>query len=332
MSGHNPYIMPDGSSLSQLLTDHEAHEPQKRSRRKGTAKADRWERSFKMVRNRPPTEAEQSELDYLYKVGRERRRRFLNDKMLRDMAGPLTASEMEGLFKPVPFGDNSHTSPLQEILQPENATILDIFRNIDYDKQSRFIQKWEDRIKHARSDQSGAQQDELRSSAPTEVTPQEAAFIALKKWAGTGRRCRQALKKADPAAVEDLELQYLHFMQQGTAAGELVLELDDSFHRLQAHGLAEFHGLLSHSQASGTDPEKRITIIQWPPGSQHAAAAPVQAGTAPPSVSSNAITCTDILMALEDQPAGGINPSVLKRYLAGHSTESDVASEDYVVL
>ena len=76
------------------------------------------------------------------------------------------------------------------------------------------MQKWEDRIKHARPDQSEAHQDELRSTAPTEVTPQEAAFIALKKWAGTGRRCRQALKKADPAAVEDLELQYLHFMQQ----------------------------------------------------------------------------------------------------------------------
>ena len=44
------------------------------------------------------------------------------------------------------------------------------------------------------------------------------------------------------------------------------------------------------------------------------------------------ITCADILMALEDRPAGGVNPAVLKRYLAGHSTESDVASEDYVVL
>ena len=138
MAGHRPYIMPDGTSLNQLLTDSEAHEPQKRNKKKSTAKADRWERSFKLVR--PTSEAEQSELDYLYKVGRERRRRFLNDKLLRDMAGPLTASEMEGLFKPVPFGDTSHTSPLEEALQPKNATILDIFRNIDYGKQSRFIQ------------------------------------------------------------------------------------------------------------------------------------------------------------------------------------------------
>ncbi|KAL3141302.1 hypothetical protein ABBQ32_004894 [Trebouxia sp. C0010 RCD-2024] len=164
MAGHAPYIMPDGTTLSQLLSDSEAHEPAKRSKTR-TAKADRWERSFKLARTRPTSEAEQSELDFLYKVGRERRRRFLNDKMLRDMAGPMTASEMEGLFKPVPFGESSHISPLQEVLQPENASILDMFRNIDYDKQTRFMQKWEDRIKHAHARDSDAHQDKLASDA-----------------------------------------------------------------------------------------------------------------------------------------------------------------------
>jgi len=119
---------------------------------------------------------------------------------------------------------------------------------------------------------------------------------------------------------------------QGDPAGELVLDLDDSFHRLQAHGLAEFHGLLSHSQASGSDPDKRITIITWPPGKEAAAAPKVHLNTSAPTAAMNEITCADILMALEDRPAGGINPAVLKRYLAGHSTESDVASEDYVML
>lgn len=113
----------------------------------------------------------------------------------------------------------------------------------------------------------------------------------------------------------------------------MVLELDDSFHRLQAHGLAEFHGLFSHSQASGSDPSKRVTVIQWPPGKAAVAPPPqdLPDRSAPPVVMSE-ITCADILMALEDRPAGGVNPAVLKRYLAGHSTESDVASEDYVTL
>lgn len=113
---------------------------------------------------------------------------------------------------------------------------------------------------------------------------------------------------------------------QGELDGELVLELDDSFHRLQAHGLAEFHGLLSHSEGSKGDPDKRITVIQWSPDAH-----PMPAETASAGGSIHEITCADILMALEDRPAGGVNPAVLKRYLAGHSTESDVASEDYVM-
>jgi len=46
------------------------------------------------------------------------------------------------------------------------------------------------------------------------VAPEEAAFIALKKWAGTGRKCRQALKRASPTAIEELELHYLQFKRQ----------------------------------------------------------------------------------------------------------------------
>ena len=139
MAGHAPYIMPDGSTLAQALNQHEQTEPQKKSRKQKNSKADRWERSFKLIRDRPASQVEQTELDYLYRVGRERRRRFLNDKLLRDMAGPLTARDMESLFKPAPFGESNHTTPLQQALEPENATIWDLFRNIDFDKQNRLL-------------------------------------------------------------------------------------------------------------------------------------------------------------------------------------------------
>lgn len=76
------------------------------------------------------------------------------------------------------------------------------------------LQKWEDQIKHARARDSDAQQDTLASDAVGEVSPEQAAFMALKKWAGTGRKCRQALKRANPTAVEELELHYLQFMRQ----------------------------------------------------------------------------------------------------------------------
>ena len=74
------------------------------------------------------------------------------------------------------------------------------------------LQKWEDRIKHAQD--NAAHQDELSSDPAHEVPPEEAAFMALKKWASTGRKCRQALKRANPTTVEDLELHYLQFMRQ----------------------------------------------------------------------------------------------------------------------
>lgn len=74
------------------------------------------------------------------------------------------------------------------------------------------LQKWEERIKHAQD--SAAHQDELASDAAREVLPEEAAFMALKKWASTGRKCRQALKRANPTAVEEMELHYLQFMRQ----------------------------------------------------------------------------------------------------------------------
>ena len=74
------------------------------------------------------------------------------------------------------------------------------------------LQKWEERIKHAKD--GAAYRDQLASDAVHELNPEEAAFTALKKWASTGRKCRQALKRANPPAVEEMELHYLQFMRQ----------------------------------------------------------------------------------------------------------------------
>lgn len=51
----------------------------------------------------------------------------LNDKLLRDMAGALTASEMASLFKPVPFGEQRVTL-WERAAQPEHAVLWDMFR------------------------------------------------------------------------------------------------------------------------------------------------------------------------------------------------------------
>ena len=55
--------------------------------------------------------------------GRERRRRWLNDKLLQDMAGAMTAADMEALFKPPPFGQERSISPLTEVMDAENMPL-----------------------------------------------------------------------------------------------------------------------------------------------------------------------------------------------------------------
>ena len=50
------------------------------------------------------------------RVGRDRRRRWLNDKLLRDMAGSLTAPEMETLFRPPPFGEPTSAAPMRPLV------------------------------------------------------------------------------------------------------------------------------------------------------------------------------------------------------------------------
>ncbi|KAK9811489.1 hypothetical protein WJX72_004757 [[Myrmecia] bisecta] len=240
-------------------------------------------------------------MEAVLRVGRERRRRFLNDKLLRDMAGALTAPDMEALFKPVPFGE-THTTPLTEAAAPENQAIWDLFRNIDMDRQQKVLQKWEAHIQASR-----------QSEAPAGPPPRtSAALTALKCWAGIQRKARDALKKACAINVDDMEQLVLAFLEEGDSEGELVLELTNGFQRLQAHGLAEFHNLVCNSR-EGADGAVRVTSMRFRRGVDcHG----------PPE-----ITCADILLALEEHPTGGVNPEVLRKYVAAHLHGQDSSSD-----
>lgn len=91
-----------------------------------------------------------------------------------------------------------------------------VFNVLHVHADRALLQKWEERINHAKD---SAHRDQLASDAVHDVNPEEAAFTALKKWASTGRKCRQALKRASPPAVEEMELHYLQFIRQvGTLA------------------------------------------------------------------------------------------------------------------
>lgn len=65
--------------------------------------------------------------------------RWLNDKLLRDMAGPMTAEEMEATFKPPPWGEDPKTMSFTVLLH-KAGDLREVLRNIDMDKQWLLLQ------------------------------------------------------------------------------------------------------------------------------------------------------------------------------------------------
>ena len=85
----------------------------------------------------------------------------------------------------------------------------------------------------------------------------------MQAWAGISRKCREGLKRASPLLVDALEQRILAALAaaaveaadaggsvDSAGATEVSMHLGDGFQRLLAHGVAQFHGLSSHSRAA----------------------------------------------------------------------------------
>lgn len=239
MAGHAPYLMPGGQSLAQQLRV----ERERASKRKDASVRAKDEQlaAVAIQRLHASSEHEAAELKLIAAAGVRRRRRWFNDKVLRDMAGPLSAADMEAQFKPAPFGFTDFVSPLTQAQRPEHAALWENFRNIDAERESRVLQKW---TEHQR---------EQRRAVVARRRPATPAEVALKQWARVGKKARAALKRANPSSVLQLELQVLDFIEATRHGEQLVLPMEDGFARLLVHGLAEFYSLLSASKdVSGT--------------------------------------------------------------------------------
>jgi hypothetical protein len=263
-----PYIMPDGRPLSVFLSDSNLlkHRPEhyggkRRGRRReiqsgGTQSgAHNAQYNLKARVHCDLTEAERAELAALEKVGQRRQRRYLNDKLLRDMAPTLTASDMESLFKPVPFGENQ-VSVFTLAADPAVAPLWDLFRSVDADKQDRVLIKWENHIQELKA---GMEKRCSGEKVTSEVTR------AARAWSAVGPQGRRALKHASRSTVEALEQRLIdvfydtkvtndsftddNFIELGNK--EVVLDIESSFERLLTHSLATFHSLQSWSRDIG---------------------------------------------------------------------------------
>jgi len=189
------------------------------------------------------------ELEAASRLGGRRFRRWANDRILRDLAGKLTAEDMQGLFSPVPFGNPPKKSAMQRAAEPHVYAVWESFISIDMDKQNRVLQKWEEHVALQRK------QGTSMARVPLEIQ-------ALNAWAGVSRKARNALRKAPFNTVENLEALILSQVQASStsSADGAELRLPSSFHRLLAHGIAEYHGLvsLSRTDADGA----RVTYVR----------------------------------------------------------------------
>ena len=87
-SKHAPYIMPDGSNrtLATYLNDNGVTEYKSSSKSKASGLEKKWDTSFKLA-EAPPSSAADPDVQSFVLVGRNKRRRWLADTLLRKMAG-----------------------------------------------------------------------------------------------------------------------------------------------------------------------------------------------------------------------------------------------------
>ena len=155
--------------------------------------------------------------------------------LLRDLAGPLTAADMLAEFQPAPFGGPRRPSPLElAMTEGEESGALDHILSPDE-----------------------ARERALLHPAALAPVPRPGAG-----WAGIRRKGREALRRAPPEMVEELEGMLLE--AAGGAGG--ILQVECSYRRLLIHCLAEYHGLATSCPAArqGESPGVAVSAPREP--------------------------------------------------------------------
>ncbi|XP_010255888.1 PREDICTED: uncharacterized protein LOC104596431 [Nelumbo nucifera] len=158
------------------------------------------------------------------RVSNRRSRRWLNDRLLIELVPRLNAEEIRGLFAPPPWGDNVPLSPFCMT----NVGDWDTFRNIDMDKEACMIK--------------------ALKGCPTKSKAHVDAdkMAVLNAWQRVDFRTREALRRSFLSElIESYEECIRTFIKDSGDGDELVLHVQDPFHRLLLHGVCEFYGLVS---------------------------------------------------------------------------------------
>jgi hypothetical protein len=244
--------LPDGSSLGAALASWETREerafgekPQRRSGRRLPAAERRWAADCAPAAKAATAKAlhtadGDTDLDAARMLSGRRRRRFLNDCLLRELGGELRAADIAQLYTPVPWGY-------------ERTTVLE-----QLNSSSRLL---EDFL-------------ELREHSAPAPTPQSHAASSV-AWARVGRRGRAALRRGAVCSLPLLQEveQALRAFESGSnaPADETLRVPGDAFARLITHALCAYLGLTS---TSSTDEQgNRCTLVRRRRGSSPASPA-----------------------------------------------------------
>jgi len=197
----------------------------------------------------PNTEAEQR-LRQLLQISNRRYCRWVNDRLLRELAPPLDAEEIGGLFSPPPWGERDVLTPLERITGAGNNCLSDMaawepFRNnVDMDKEEHMLKSLvKERPKKDESNVTGS-------------------MAAMKAWHTVDRRARDALRRnSHLPLVEAFEERILVYVKSAEAGEVLTLEVQDPFHRLVLHGICEFYGLVSNTVSKWEDTAGGFSLV-----------------------------------------------------------------------
>lgn len=342
-----PYIMPDGQGGRRFrLTERTSGGTSNKGKSSGSrGKEEAW--SALQARMGASSLEDLAELKAIERAGWRRRNRWFNDKALRDghnaRFGNMTAEDMQNQFNPPPFGAPPRPTLFSEVSSPENAALWEHFRSIPMDREQKVLDRWEEH--------NHQKHREVASTSGAAAAGDPSA-TAMKAWAGVSRAARTALKKANPHSVMELEHQVLDLIEAGDVTAELLMDIPDGFGRLLAHGLCEFHGLLSATRNVGGRPlvavyfrkqqqqqrpnEKGAEEDEGPSQAATLAVAAPALATAVAAAGAQGhpeITCTDVLLALREAAnQGGFGAEALGRFVRHMHVGSDAMSDDFVLV
>ena len=212
------------------------------------------------------------ELAEAARLGQRRRRRWANDRLLRELGGAMTVAEMQAQFMPPPFGAPPQPTAFERMLRAQARGEWAGFHKVDMDKERAFLRELElaeheARRERARGGEREAKTDKDERRGDERDERDEPAGYApdlhvgpRAAWGRVSAKERAALRNVVRRAPERLERLERALLEFAEAAGELellesssvdpepgshaladayehlVLPLADSYARLLAHG------------------------------------------------------------------------------------------------